>query len=370
MGPFPQDDVLAEISPANPAGTDGFAFVEFAHPEPLALEALFTQLGFSCVARHKSQDVTLWRQGDINFILNADNSSFGAGFSRRHGPSAPSMAWRCVDADYALDYAVRRGATPFYGTNKVVDAPAIIGIGGSLLYFLDRKSADGSHYAIDFEWIGHGDHNPQGAGFSYIDHLTHNVRRGNMDTWFKFYVDLFKFREIRFFNIKGRHTGLISRALTSPCGRIRIPINESTDDASQIEEYLRDYGGEGIQHVALGTDNIYRSVDMIAANGVTFMPAPPSTYYEMSHERVPGHRELVEDMRRHGILIDGEGIVDGGDVHLLLQIFSKAVIGPIFFEFIQRKGDEGFGEGNFKALFESIEADQIRRGVLKPAAAE
>ena len=214
------------------------------------------------------------------------------------------------------------------------------------------------------------DPKPEGVGFYYLDHLTHNVYRGNMDKWWDFYRELFGFKQIHFFNIDGRITGLDSRAITSPCGKIRIPLNESKDDTSQIEEYLRKYKGEGIQHIAVGTDGIYDATDKLADNGLKFMPGPPETYYELSHDRVHGHDEPIERMKKHGILIDGEGVVDGGMTSILLQIFSKTVIGPIFFEFIQRKGDEGFGEGNFRALFESIEADQIRRGVLHPPAAE
>ena len=216
----------------------------------------------------------------------------------------------------------------------------------------------------EFDWLGEVDPRPRGVGFYYLDHLTHNVNRGNMDKWFGFYSRLFNFRQIRFFDIEGKHTGLFSRALTSPCGRIRIPINESADAHSQIEEYLRAYKGEGIQHIAVGTDAIYEATDALAANGLAFMPGPPEAYYRQSFARVAGHTEPVAQMRAHGILIDGEGVVEGGATKILLQVFSKTVIGPIFFEFIQRKGDEGFGEGNFKALFESIEADQIARGVL------
>jgi 4-hydroxyphenylpyruvate dioxygenase len=241
----------------------------------------------------------------------------------------------------------------------------VIGIGGSLLYFVDRYGAKGSPYARDYVWLGEPDPRPFGVGFTYIDHLTHNVMRGNLDTWYKFYSQTFNFREIRFFSIEGKLTGLHSRALTSPCGKIRIPINESSDDKSQIEEYLRKYKGEGIQHIAVGTDDIYAATDAIASRGLEFMPAPPATYYAKSQSRVRGHKEPIEHLKRHGVLIDGEGVVDGGTTRVLLQIFSKTVIGPIFFEFIQRKGDEGFGEGNFKALFESIEEDQIQRGVLK-----
>jgi 4-hydroxyphenylpyruvate dioxygenase len=265
---------------------------------------------------------------------------------------------------HAFDHAVKLGAEPYTGADKTLEAPAIVGIGGSLLYFVDRFAASRSAYDVDFEWIGELDPRPKGSGFYYLDHLTHNVKRGNMDKWFGFYTKLFNFRQIRFFDIEGRFTGLFSRALTSPCGRIRIPINESADEKSQIEEYLREYGGEGIQHIAVGTDAIYDATDQLAEDGLEFMPAPPEAYYAKSLRRVRGHREPIARMRQHGILIDGEGVDDGGDMKILLQVFSKTVIGPIFFEFIQRKGDDGFGEGNFKALFESIEEDQIRRGVL------
>ena len=369
MGPFPHDAPPATISAHNPAGTDGFEFVEFAHPEPARLEALFRQMGYVEVARHKSKDISLYRQGSINYVLNRDPGTHAARFVDQHGPCAPAMAWRVVDAKHALKRALDLGATEYTGDDKSLDVPAVIGIGGSLLYFVDRYGAKGSPYADAYRWLGDADPSPKGVGFFYIDHLTHNVMRGNMDTWYKFYAETFNFREIRFFNIEGKLTGLHSRALTSPCGKIRIPINESADDRSQIEEYLRTYRGEGIQHIAIATEDIYSATDALAANGVKFMPPPPEIYYEKSTERVRDHQEPVHRLKKHGILIDGEGVVDGGETKVLLQIFSRTVIGPIFFEFIQRKGDEGFGEGNFRALFESIEEDQIRRGVLGPKAA-
>jgi 4-hydroxyphenylpyruvate dioxygenase len=364
MGPFPHDAPPSTISAQNPAGTDGFEFVEFAHPRPQELAGLFERMGYAPVARHRTKAITLYRQGDINYILNAEPNSFAGRFVVQHGPCAPSMAWRVVDASHAFAHAVKLGAEPYVGPDKTLQVPAIKGIGGSLLYFVDRYGAKGSAYDADFEWIGARDPKPRGVGFYYLDHLTHNVKRGNMDTWFTFYSKLFNFRQIRFFDIAGKHTGLFSRALTSPCGRIRIPINESADEKSQIEEYLRVYKGEGIQHIAVGTDAIYDATDALAARGLHFMPGPPDVYYDKSLQRVHGHTEPIERMKTHGILIDGEGVIDGGATKILLQIFSKTVIGPIFFEFIQRKGDEGFGEGNFKALFESIEEDQIRRGVL------
>jgi 4-hydroxyphenylpyruvate dioxygenase len=364
MGPFPHDAPPARISAQNPIGTDGFEFVEFAHPRPEQLVKLFMLMGYSPVARHKTKNITVYRQGDINYILNAEPGSFATRFVSAHGPCAASMAWRVVDAKHAFEHAVKLGAEPYEGFDKTLEVPALRGIGGSLLYFVDRYGAAGSPYAEEFEWTGERDPRPKGAGFYYLDHLTHNVKRGNMDRWFGFYTKLFNFRQIRFFDIEGKLTGLFSRALTSPCGRIRIPINESADEKSQIEEYLREYKGEGIQHIAVGTDAIYQATDVLAANGLQFMPGPPDAYYEKSLQRVRGHTEPIERMKKHGILIDGEGVADGGRTKILLQIFSKTVIGPIFFEFIQRKGDDGFGEGNFKALFESIEEDQIRRGVL------
>lgn len=367
MGPYPHDAPPAVISETNPAGTDGFEFVEFAHPEPGKLEALFASMGFEPVAQHKTKNIVIYRQGDVNYIINGEPGTHAAEFVAEKGPCAPGMAWRVVDAQVALRRAVDLGATEYKGTGKALDVPAVYGIGGSLLYFVDTYGAKGSPYDAEFEWIGERDPKPFGVGFYYLDHLTHNVIRGNMNTWYKFYADTFNFREIRYFDISGKMTGLTSRALTSPCGKIRIPINESSDDKSQIEEYLREYKGEGIQHIAVATQNIYESTDAIAERGLEFMPGPPDTYYEMSTKRVKGHTEPLERLKKRGILIDGEGVVDGGMTRILLQIFSKTVIGPIFFEFIQRKGDDGFGEGNFKALFESIEEDQIRRGVLKSA---
>ena len=371
MGPFPHGAPPATISPDNPAGTDGFAFVEFAHPDPGQLDGLFRAMGFAPVARNEARQVTVYRQGDIDFLVNADPTAFAARFAADHGPSAPSMGWRVADRTHAMNHALRHGAKAYAGDTASLEAPAIEGIGGSLLYFVDRDAGP-LPYGSGFDWIPGADRFPAGLGFTYIDHLTHNVHRGNMDVWFSFYTHLFGFRQIRFFDIEGKHTGLFSRALTSPCGRIRIPINESADDNSQIEEFLRDYQGEGIQHVALGTTDLYRAADALAENGIRFMPAPPDTYYEKSAERVPGHTEPLDRMRAHGILIDGEGVVmadgaAGPETRILLQVFSKTVIGPIFFEFIQRKGDDGFGEGNFRALFESIEEDQIRRGVLRAA---
>ena len=363
MGPFPHDAPPATITPENPAGTDGFEFVEFAHPEPQTLRDLFARMGYAPVARHRTRAVEAWQQGDITYLLNDEPGSHARRFAEEHGPCAPSMAWRVADAAHAFRHAVAQGATPYEGEEggRAVDWPAILGIGGSLIYFTDRHRT-ASPYNEEFDWLAPA--RPRGLGFRYLDHLTHNVHRGNMDRWFDFYGRLFNFRQIRFFDIEGKHTGLHSRALTSPCGRIRIPINEDRGETGQIVEYLKRYNGEGIQHVAVGTDDLYGAVDAIAGRGIRFMPKPPMTYYEASRDRVRGHGEPLEAMARHGILIDGEGVVGGGETRVLLQIFSRTVVGPIFFEFIQRKGDDGFGEGNFKALFESIEQDQIERGVL------
>jgi 4-hydroxyphenylpyruvate dioxygenase len=359
--------VAGQVSDINPMGTDGFEFVEFTGPDIAHLEATFASLGFVPVARHRSKQVTLWRQGDINFIINAEPESFAQSFQKVHGPSACAMAFRVADAAQAYARAIALGAKPV--TAKVgpmeLNIPAIEGIGGSLLYFVDRYGEHGSIYDVDFRWLGERDPKPAGNGLTVIDHLTHNVHRGRMDVWWQFYEKLFNFREIRYFDIEGKLTGLKSRALTSPCGQIRIPINESSDDKSQIEEYLRAYGGEGIQHVALGTTDIFGSVEGMRARGVQFMDTP-DTYYELLRQRMPDLSDAeIARLAKNRILTDGAPTPEGGR---LLQIFTGTVIGPIFFELIQRQGDQGFGEGNFRALFESIELDQIRRGVLNPAA--
>jgi 4-hydroxyphenylpyruvate dioxygenase len=342
----------------NPMGTDGFEFVEYTAPDPEQLRALFTRMGFPVAARHRSKDVTLHRQGDINFVINAEPGSFGRQFARLHGPSACAMAFRVKDAALAFRRAIELGAKPVESRvgPMELNIPAIEGIGGSLVYLVDRYG-DRTIYDVDFVPVDDA-RKVAPAGLTLIDHLTHNVSRGHMDKWAGFYERLFNFREIRYFDIEGKKTGLFSRAMTSPCGKIRIPINESQDDKSQIEEYLREYHGEGIQHIALSTDDIYATVDALRANGVEFQDTP-DTYYEAVDARVSGHRESLARMRDRRILIDG-----GGEDGILLQIFTKNVIGPIFFEIIQRKGNEGFGEGNFRALFESIELDQERRGVI------
>lgn len=346
----------------NPIGTDGFEFVEYTAPDIAGLRALFERLGFRAVGRHRSKQVTLYRQGDINFVVNAEPGSHGARFAQLHGPSACAMAFRVKDAGLAYRELLRRGATPF--ANAIgpmeLNIPAIEGIGGSVIYLVDRYGGP-SIYDVDFvptdpmQGFAH-----EGAGLGAIDHVTHNVFRGHMNKWAGFYEQLFNFRQIRYFDIEGKLTGLKSRAMTSPDGKIRIPINESSDDKSQIEEYLSTYQGEGIQHIALSTQDIYAAVERLRANDVAFQDTP-DTYYEQLDNRIQDHGEDVPRLKANHIL------VDGAKDDLLLQIFTQNAIGPIFFELIQRKGNQGFGEGNFQALFESIEADQIRRGVLRKA---
>ncbi|WP_416896485.1 MAG: 4-hydroxyphenylpyruvate dioxygenase [Minwuia sp.] len=350
----------------NPMATDGFEFIEFTAPEPEPLGELFEKMGFTAVAKHRSKNVTLYRQGDINLIVNGEQTGFPRSFSRLHGPSACAIAFRVKDAAKAYKRALENGA---WGVETHVgpmelNIPAIKGIGDSLIYLVDRYGDKGSIYEVDFEPIPGVESRPKGAGLTYIDHLTHNVHRGRMAEWADFYERLFNFREVRFFDIEGKVTGLKSKAMTSPCGKIRIPINESSDDKSQIHEYLEQYRGEGIQHVALGTDDIYATVEHLRELGMPFQDTP-ATYYEGVEARVPDHGEDLDRLKKNAILIDGGPDQGGG---LLLQIFTQTVIGPIFFELIQRKGNEGFGEGNFKALFESIELDQIRRGYIKDGA--
>ncbi|MFD1191534.1 MULTISPECIES: 4-hydroxyphenylpyruvate dioxygenase [Phenylobacterium] len=347
----------------NPLGTDGFEFVEFTSPEPERLKGLFELMGFTAVAKHRSKNVLRFRQGDINFILNMEPQGQAADFRAAHGPSANAMAFRVRDAAQAFKLAVERGAKPVLGPvgPMELNIPAIEGIGGSNLYLVDRYGAQ-EIYDVDFVPIPGAEAAmaENDVGLTYLDHLTHNVHRGHMATWADFYERIFNFREIRYFDIEGKQTALVSKAMTSPCGKIRIPLNESQDEHSQIEEFLKDYKGEGIQHVALGCDDIYYAVETMRARGVRFQDTI-DTYFEGIDARVPGHGEDVQRLQANKILVDGAPTEGQG---LLLQIFTENMIGPIFFELIQRKGNEGFGEGNFKALFESIELDQIRRGVL------
>lgn len=346
-----------QASPANPAGTDGFEFIEYTASDTRALARLFESMGFTLQARHRSKDVVLYRQGEINFILNHEPHSFAQAFARVHGPSVCAFAIRVKDAAKAYKRALDLGAKPHRSEvgPMELNIPAIRGIGGSAIYLIDRYGDRGTIYDVDFRAVE--SYSQPGVGLAALDHITHNVHQGRMDHWAHFYEELFGFREIRYFDIHGEKTGLRSRALQSPCGKIRIPINEPSDAHSQVAEYLDAYHGEGIQHIALATSDIYSSVAALNARGVKFMQTP-HTYYAAVDARIPDHGEDVSKLEREGILIDGRR----GD--LLLQIFTETVIGPIFFEIIQRKGNEGFGEGNFQALFEAIERDQIARGVI------
>ena len=350
----------------NPMGLMGFEFVEFASPTPNLLEPLFEKMGFSLVAKHRSKDVVLYRQGEINFIVNREPKSLAQYFAAEHGPSACGLAFRVQDSHKAYARALELGAQPVEMPTGPMELrlPAIKGIGGAPLYLIDRFEDGKSIYDIDFEFLAGVDRRPYGHGLQEVDHLTHNVYRGRMAHWAAFYERLFNFRELRFFDIKGEYTGLTSKAMTAPDGKIRIPLNEeSSKGAGQIEEFLMKFSGEGIQHVALITDDLLKTIDSLQMAGVPLMTAPNDVYYEMLAERLPGHGQHVGELQARGILLDGT--TEGGQQRLLLQIFSQPVLGPVFFEFIQRKGDDGFGEGNFKALFESLERDQIQRGVLQ-----
>ncbi len=360
----------------NPMGTAGFEFIEYAAPDPKAMGQLFERMGFMPIARHRHKNVLLYRQGGINFIINAEPDSFAQRFARLHGPSICAIAFRVQDAKAAHERAVSLGAWSYAGTAGPgeLNIPAIKGIGDSIIYFIDRWRGKGgasagslgdiSFFDVDFAplpGIGAADLNPTGHGLTYIDHLTHNVHRGRMNEWADFYERLFNFKEVRYFDIEGQATGVKSKAMTSPCGHIRIPINEEGNEkAGQIQEYLDRYRGEGIQHIAMGSTNLYDTVDALQLAGVRLLQTS-ETYYELLPKRIPGVTENLEALRQRNILVDGK------PGELLLQIFSENQLGPIFFEFIQRKGNEGFGEGNFKALFETMELDQMRRGVLAKA---
>ncbi|MDR3454634.1 MAG: 4-hydroxyphenylpyruvate dioxygenase [Rhodoferax sp.] len=350
----------------NPMGLMGFEFIEFASPTPNTLEPVFEKLGFSLVARHRSKDVVLFRQGDINFIVNRAPKTAAAYFAAEHGPSACGMAFRVKDSHQAYERALQLGAQPVEMPTGPMELrlPAIKGIGGAPLYLIDRFEEGKSIYDIDFEFIEGVDRHPVGHGLNVVDHLTHNVYRGRMAFWANFYERLFNFREIRYFDIQGEYTGLTSKALTAPDGKIRIPLNEESSRGSgQIEEFLMKFNGEGIQHIALLSDNLLDTIDQLGLAGVPLMTAPNDIYYAMLETRLPGHGQPVPELQARGILLDGA--TSGGQPRLLLQIFSDTLLGPVFFEFIQRKGDDGFGEGNFKALFESLERDQVKRGVLR-----
>jgi 4-hydroxyphenylpyruvate dioxygenase len=372
--PLPQNATHADADWPNPMGTAGFEFIEYAAPDPAAMGALFERMGFTAIARHRHKAVTLYRQGEINFIINAEPDSFAQRFARLHGPSVCAIAFRVADAKAAYERAISLGAWGYAqsaGPGEL-NIPAIKGIGDSIIYLIDQwRGKNGAQtgdignigfFDVDFEPLSanSGAHlNPVGHGLTYIDHLTHNVHRGRMDEWAGFYERLFNFREVRYFDIEGQATGVKSKAMTSPCGQIRIPINEEGNEkAGQIQEYLDRYQGEGIQHIAMGSTNLYDTVDALELAGVKLLNTS-DTYYELLDKRIPGHGEDVAALKSRNILVDGQ------PGELLLQIFSENQLGPIFFEFIQRKGNQGFGEGNFKALFETMELDQIRRGTLE-----
>ena len=375
---LPRSATLGAAAQDNPMGTDGFEFIEYAAPDPQAMGSLFERMGFQQVARHRHKNVTLYRQGGINFIVNAEPDSFAQRFARQHGPSICAIAFRVQDAKAAYERAIALGAWGYAGVAGPgeLNIPAIKGIGDSLIYLVDRwRGKNGAtagdignigFYDVDFEALAGIDSaqalNPAGFGLTYIDHLTHNVHRGRMGEWADFYQRLFNFREVRYFDIEGQTTGVKSKAMTSPCGKIRIPINEEGNEkAGQIQEYLDQYHGEGIQHIALGSSHLVDTVDALQLAGVKLLNTS-ETYYELLPRRIPGLAESIPELQQRNILVDGK------PGELLLQIFSENQLGPIFFEFIQRKGNEGFGEGNFKALFETMELDQMRRGVLAASA--
>ena len=347
----------------NPMGVDGFEFVEFAAPDAARLHALFPRLGFTKVARHRRRNLSLYRQGQCNFLVNEEPDSFAADFAGQHGPCACGFAIRfSKPATWVRDQVLAKGAAAIAHkeSSKAVNVPVIAGIGGSMLYLVDRYGAKGDVYESEFDYLPGVDRHPRGFGLTFIDHLTHNLYFGNMEKFADFYQKLFNFREIRYFDIKGARTGLVSKAMTAPDGMVRIPLNESSDKKSQINEYLDQYKGEGIQHIALFTDNIYETVEAMRGKQVEFLDTPDA-YYEVIDERIPRHGEDLQRMQKNKLLIDAD---DETKKKLLLQIFTQNCIGPIFFEIIQRKGNEGFGNGNFTALFEAIERDQMKRGVL------
>lgn len=351
---------MAQSTPElqNPIGLDGVEFVEFTGPNPKYFEELFTAYGFKKVAKAKGKEIELYRQGDINFIVNTDPSSQAVQFSKLHGPSVSSTGFRVKDAVHAFRATTSRGGRGYLGADetRVAPFPAIYGIGDSLVYFVDdqnRKKLYSEIFSVSVT-----DQAPVGHGLKIVDHFTNNVPVGEMQKWCDFYTKVFNFRETRYFDIKGAKTGLISKVMRSPCNKFAVPINEPSDKKSQIQEYLDEYKGSGIQHVALTTENIVGSIQGLRSRKLEFLTPPPNTYYKMLRDRLPGVKENLEQLEKEAILVDGDH--DG----YLLQIFSKNIVGPIFFEVIQRRGHSGFGEGNFQALFDAIERDQAERGYL------
>ncbi len=340
----------------NPIGLDGMEFIEYATPQPEQLEKLFGQLGFTKIGAHKHKKVSLYAQGGIHYILNREDDSFATHFSAEHGPSVCATGFRVQNAEKAFHAAVARGAKPC-PASKHHSFPAIYGIGNSVIYFIDQYTHSSPYkvYETDFH-LTTRDVQP-GVGLQVIDHLTNNVPKGEMVKWCEFYESVFNFRETRYFDIKGKATGLYSKVMKSPCGKIIIPINEPTGQKSQIQEYLDEYKGSGIQHIALLTNDIIATVRSLKKNGIEFLDVVDS-YYELLPKRLPDVTEDLDQLQDLRILVDGDA--EG----YLLQIFSKTVIGPIFYEIIQRKNHAGFGEGNFQALFDAIEEDQRKRGYL------
>ena len=355
---------VEKLDQENPLGVDGFEFVEFTGPEPKAMISRLELMGFTQTHVNPRTDVVRLKQGDISFLVQRSPKGQAEAFAKDHGPSANGMAFRTTDAKAAYEGALARGAvaaTDAAGGALGDDYPYILqGIGGSLLYVIDQYGDAGSLYDAWDEIEGWEEAERKNSmGLEILDHLTHNVRRGQMRTWSGFYNSIFNFEEQKYFDIKGKATGLFSQAMIAPDRAIRIPLNESQDENSQIEEFIRRYNGEGIQHIALTTENIFETVEAMKERGVAFQDTI-ETYFELIDKRLPNHGEDVERMRKNRILIDGSD-----EEGLLLQIFTQDTFGPIFFEIIQRKGNEGFGNGNFQALFDSIELDQIRRGVIK-----
>jgi 4-hydroxyphenylpyruvate dioxygenase len=342
------------VGSRNPIQINGFDFIEFTTKFPQEIIDIFTKFGFVITGRHQRKNIFLLEQGKMKFIVNAEENTDAAAFESIHGSGVCAISFRVKNSHFALQEAVKRGAKAVICADY--NLPAIEGIGSSKIYLIDRQTST-QFFNSFFEPTGQLP--VAKPKVTYIDHVTHNVFKGNMDAWARFYEYIFNFQEIRFFDIKGKKTGLRSKALVSPCGKIRIPLNESQDDFSQIAEFLEKYNGEGIQHIALGCHDIYSVVDQIKQQEIVFQDTPES-YYELIDKRISSHEENIVALKKLKILIDGGQKEDG----ILLQIFTKEIIGPIFFEFIERKGNKGFGEGNFQALFESIELDQIRRGVL------
>ena len=342
----------------NPIGLKGIEFMQLTTRDAAYVEDVLKRFGFSKLMKHRDKPLYYFRQNDIHVLVNHGETGFERAFAEQHGHSICAMGWRVENAERAYEEAIKRGAQPFNpGKMGVCDftLPAIYGIGDSLIYFVDDYTDRAYLRAEGFEALPTPDL-VEDKGFLFIDHLTNNVYKGTMAYWADFYKEIFGFTEVRYFDIKGQKTGLTSFALKSPCGTFSIPINEGNESKSQIEEYLREYHGAGIQHVALATENLLASLDRL--NGTIPTLDIGENYYEEAFQRVPQVTEDRDHIRRHQVLVDGDA--EG----YLLQIFTKNLFGPIFFEMIQRKNHHAFGEGNFKALFESIERDQARRGVL------